>query len=187
MRLWCSIMRLLASNRVRGEFWRTREASRLWRRHLTALRSGTRALRSHCTNNPPGPHPSRRVRFRKYGCQVRRYMLGSFPAAVVGHPGGLGGSPETTPASICVALRRKFGMCRKRRVAVSVCCLYCSAVSLAFTLLRSSYWRCLSVQSGQRVWPVGLGLAHLTQRPSSLALWRCFFCWSRPYCLRSGR
>ena len=31
---------------------------------------------------------------------------------------------ETTPASIFVALRRKFGTCRDRRVVVSVCCLY---------------------------------------------------------------
>ena len=59
MRLWCSIMRLLVSNRVRGEFGRTREMSLLLR-HLTALRSGTRVwfhryptlrcsrLRGHC-------------------------------------------------------------------------------------------------------------------------------------------
>ena len=49
-----------------------------------------------------------------------------------------------------------------------MCCLYCSAVSLAFTLLRNPVWRCLSTQSGQRVWPAGLGLAHWTQRPSDL-------------------
>ena len=31
---------------------------------------------------------SRRVRLRKYCCQVRRYVLGSLPAVVVVHPGG---------------------------------------------------------------------------------------------------
>ena len=67
-----------------------------------------------------------------------------------------------------MALRRKFGTCCNRRVAASVCCLYCSAVSLAFTLLRRSYWRCLSTQSAQRIWPARLGLAHWTQRPSDL-------------------
>ena len=60
---------------------------RLWR-HLTALRLCTRALRSHCTNNQPGRMLSRRVRLRKYCCQVRRYVLGSLPAPVVVHPGG---------------------------------------------------------------------------------------------------
>ena len=39
-RLWCSIMRLLASNRVRGEVWRTREASRLrWQLPTHATRA----------------------------------------------------------------------------------------------------------------------------------------------------
>ena len=75
---------------------------------------------------------------------------------------------QTTPASVCVTLRRKFGTCCNRRVAASVCCLYCPAVSFAFTLLRSPVWRCLSTQSGQRVWPAGLGLARWTQRPSDL-------------------
>ena len=40
--LWCSIMRLLASNRVRGEFGRVREASRVWRQ-----------LRTHATRAVP--------------------------------------------------------------------------------------------------------------------------------------
>ena len=80
----------------------------------------------------------------------------------------VGGIPETTPASMCVALRLKSGTCRNGRVAVSFCCLYCPAVSFAFTLLRSPVWRCLSTQSGQRVWPAGLGSAHWTQRPSDL-------------------
>ena len=57
-------------------------------RHLTAFRPGTRALRSHCTKNPPGLHTSRRVRLRKYCCQVPRYVLGSLPTAVVVHSGG---------------------------------------------------------------------------------------------------
>ncbi len=48
------------------------------------------------------------------------------------------------------------------------CCLYFSAVSLVFTLLRRSYWRCLSTQSAQRTWPARLGLAHWMQRPSDL-------------------
>ena len=41
-RLWCSIMRLLAGNRVRGEFGRVREASRVWRQ-----------LRTHATRAVP--------------------------------------------------------------------------------------------------------------------------------------
>ena len=69
---------------------------------------------------------------------------------------------------MCVALRLKSGTCRNGRVAASCCCLYCPAVSFAFTMLRSPVWRCLSTQSGQRVWPVGLGSAHWTQRPSDL-------------------
>ena len=43
-----------------------------------------------------------------------------------------------TPASMCVALRLKSGTCRNGRVAVSFCCLYCSAVSFAFTLSTPS-------------------------------------------------
>ena len=60
---------------------------------------------------------------------------------------------DTTPAPICVALRLKLGTCRNGRVAASLCCLYCSAVSFAFTLSRRPLWRCLSAQSEQRVWP----------------------------------
>ena len=75
---------------------------------------------------------------------------------------------EATPASICVTLRRKFRMCRKRRVSVFLCCFYCSEVSLAFTLLRRPVWRCLSAQSAQRTWPARLGLAHWTHSPSNL-------------------
>ena len=48
-RLWCSIMRLLASNRVRGEFGRTGAMSLLLRRHLQA--HATRA--SHHTRPVP--------------------------------------------------------------------------------------------------------------------------------------
>ena len=46
-RLWCSIMRLLASNRVRGEFGRVREASRVWRH-----------LRTHATRSSPYARPA---------------------------------------------------------------------------------------------------------------------------------
>ena len=46
-RLWCSIMRLLASNRVRGEFGRVREASRVWRQ-----------LRTHATRSSPYARPA---------------------------------------------------------------------------------------------------------------------------------
>ena len=46
-RLWCSIVRLLASNRVRGEFGRVREASRLWRH-----------LRTHATRVVPCTRPA---------------------------------------------------------------------------------------------------------------------------------
>ena len=46
-RLWCSIMRLLASNRVRGEFGRVREASLLWWQ-----------LRTHATRSSPYARPA---------------------------------------------------------------------------------------------------------------------------------
>ena len=46
-RLWCSIMRLLASNRVRGDFGRVREVSRLWR-HLP----------THATRGAPYARPA---------------------------------------------------------------------------------------------------------------------------------
>ena len=90
---------------------------------------------------------------------------------------GFGVGPETTPASICVVLRRECWTYRKWRVAASLSCLYCSEAIFAFTLLRRPYWRCLNTQSAQRIWPARLGLAHWTQRPSDLRSARtCALC-----------
>ena len=68
--------------------------------------------------------------------------------------------------------------------------LFCCAAALAACRLALALLCCcrfFSAHDGHLVWSGIGGWAQFLQMPSSFAFWRRFFCWSRPYCLRSVR